>query len=289
MILVTGATGMFGSRVVAELGQQGHDVRALVRDEAKAREMLGDGPELAVADLDRPETLPPAMGGVDKVFLVSPMDDKIADREIAVIDAAKAAGVGQVIKLHGAVKHHDALAELHGASIAALRESGMGWALISPNSVMETTLFSQVPALQQAGAMMGCAADGRVALVAADDVGRATAAVFARENVPAGTEFIVTGPEAVTMTQVAAVMTEVLGRPVAYQDLPEEEFVAILTQVGMTPQQAEIGVVAHFRAWRQGGADVVTDTYRGLTGLDPTSLQQWLEQHRAAFTWSAGD
>ena len=91
------------------------------------------------------------------------------------------------------------------------------------------------------------------------------------------------------MTQVAAVMTEVLGRPVAYQDLPEEEFVAILTQVGMTPQQAEIGVVAHFRAWRQGGADVVTDTYRGLTGLDPTSLQQWLEQHRAAFTWSAGD
>ena len=283
MILVTGATGMFGSRVTKELLRQGQDVRALVRDEAKARQMLGDGPELAVADMDRPETLPAAMSGVDKVFLVSPMDGKIAEREITVIDAAKDAGVTQVIKLHGAVKHHDALAHLHQDSIEALRESGLPWALVSPNSVIETTLFSQIPALQEAGAMMGCAADGRVALIAADDVGRATAAVFAREDVPAGEEFILTGPEAVTMTEVAATMTEVFGRPIEYQDLPEPEFTSLLTQFGMTPEQAEIGVIAHFRAWRQGGADVVTDTYRELTGLEPTSLQQWLEQHRAAF------
>lgn len=283
MILVTGATGMFGSRVTAELVRQGQSVRAMVRDEAKARQLLGDGPELAVADMDVPETLPATLSGVDKVFLVSPMDGRIAGREIAVIDAAKDAGVDLVIKLHGAVKHHDALAHLHEDSIKALRESGLNWALVSPNSVIETTLFSQIPALKEAGAMMGCAADGRVALIAADDVGRATAAVFVRENLTAGEEFILTGPEAVTMAEVAATMTEVLGHPVEYQDLPEQEFTSLLTGFGMTPEQAEIGVIAHFRAWRQGGADVVTDTYRQLTGLEPTSLTQWLEQHRSAF------
>lgn len=281
MILVTGATGMFGSRVATELVRQGQTVRALVRDEAKAQQMLGDGPELAVGDMDRPESLDGAMTGVAKVFLVSPMDGRIAEREIAMIDAAQRAGVEQVIKLHGAVKHSDALSRLHEASIAALRDSGLAWALVSPNSVIETTVFSQIPALKETGAMMGSAADGRVGLVGADDVGRATAAVLARQEVPNGEEFILTGPEAVTMTELAATITDVLGRPIAYQDLPEEEFREILLQFGMTPEEAEIGVLAHFRAWRAGGADVVTNTCEELTGRVPISVRQWLEEHRA--------
>ena len=283
MILVCGATGMFGSRVVGELVKQGQPVRALVRDEGKARTLLGESPELAVADMDQPETLPAALAGVDKVFLVSPMDDKIADRELAMIKAAQETGVDQVIKLFGAVRHADDLSRMHAASIDALRESGLRWALVSPNSVIETTLLAQLPALKQMGAMLGSAADSRVGLVAADDVGRAAAAVFARKDVPNGQDFVLTGPEALTMTEVAKIMTEVLGRPVAYEDLPEEAFASILVQNGMTPEQAEIGVLAHFRAWREGGADVVTDTYRELTGLEPVSVRQWMSEHRSAF------
>lgn len=283
MILVCGATGMFGSRVVTELVAGGEAVRALVRDEAKARRLLGERPELAVADLDRPDTLPAALAGVDKVFLVSPMDDKIADRELAMIEAARDAGVELVIKLFGAVRHDDELSRMHGASIDALRASGMRWALVSPNSVIETTLLSQLPALKQLGAMVGSAADSRVGLVAAGDIGRATAAVLVREEVPTGTDFVLTGPEALTMSEVAMIMTDVLGRSVAYQDLPEDEFAAILIQNGMTPEQAEIGILAHFRAWRDGGADVVTDTYRELTGIEPTSVRQWVSEHQSAF------
>ncbi len=283
MILVCGATGMFGSRVVAELVKQGQPVRALVRDEARARRLLGESPELAVADMDVPDTLPAALAGVDQVFLVSPMDDKIATRELAMIQAAREAGVDQVLKLFGAVRHDDDLSRMHGTSIDALRESGMRWALVSPNSVIETTLLSQIPALKQAGAMLGSAADSRVGLVAADDVGRASAAVFVRDDVPTGEDFVLTGPEALTMTEVATIMTEALGRPVAYEDLPEDVFASILVQNGLTPEQAEIGVLAHFRAWREGGADVVTDTYRELTGLEPISVRQWVADNRSAF------
>ena len=284
MILVVGATGMFGSRVANGLTALGRPVRALVRDPDKARTVL-DGAELAVGDLDRPETLPAALAGVDKVFLVSPMDGHIAEREIAVITAAKQAGVGQIVKLYGAVKHErDALDDQHGASLAALRESGLRWVLVSPNSVMETSVYGQLPAIRQTGEMWACAGDGRVAMVAADDVGRAAVAVLASEDEqPDGTNYVITGPASLTMTDLAAAMTEVLGRPVAYHDLPEDDFRDLLVQTGMTAEEAEIGAVAHFRAWRQGGADLVTGTYRELTGLEPTDIRTWLTDHRAAF------
>lgn len=57
----------------------------------------------------------------------------------------------------------------------------------------------------------------------------------------------------------------------------------MLTDGGMSAEEAEIGVVSHFRAWRNGGADVVTDTVQSLTGQPPTSVRSWLEAHRADF------
>jgi uncharacterized protein YbjT (DUF2867 family) len=240
-----------------------------------------------VGDLDRPDTLPAALEGISRVFLVSPMDRRIADREKAVIAAAVGAGVQQVVKLYGAVRHEgDALDQLHQASIAALRESGLSWALLSPNSVMETSLYSQIPALRATGQLWACAGEGKVGLIAADDVGRAGAAVLsARDTQPTGTNFELTGPQALSMTEIAAVLSTVLDRPIAYQDLPEDDFrEMVMAQTSMTADQIEIAMLGHFRAWRHGKADLVTDTYRELAGLEPTTLESWVGEHRSAFT-----
>src|SRR5436309_14597311 len=170
VILVTGASGMFGVRVVRGLLAAGQPVRALVRKRSRGVELEAAGAELVVADMDRPETLPGALVGVDRVFLVSPMDDRIETRARAVTMAAKAAGVRLVIKVYGAVKHRkDRLDRLHLASIAALRDSGLRWALLAPNSVMETSLLRQAEPIKRTGAMWGCSGDGKVGLVAADD------------------------------------------------------------------------------------------------------------------------
>ncbi|GGM19097.1 NmrA family NAD(P)-binding protein [Nakamurella endophytica] len=289
MILVTGATGMFGSRTFREVRNRGADVAALVRDADRGRRALGPDATLVVGDMDRPETLDAAMDGVDTVFLVSPMDDRIADRELATVDAAHRAGVRRIVKLHGAVRHEDALGALHRRSIDAIAGSGMRWALLSPNSVMETSLYSQAAAIQASGEMWGCAGDGRVGLVAADDVGRAAAAVLVdRGDAADGTDFRITGPEALSMADMARTLTSALGREVGYHDLPEDEFLAVLVQqTGMPAEVAEIAVVAHFRAWRQGLADLVTDTYTELTSLPPTSLADWAADHASAFTGDA--
>lgn len=285
MILVTGATGMFGSRVARGLLGAGEQVRALVRDPAKADQLEASGAELAVGDMDRPETLAPALDGVRKVFLVSPMDDRIDEREIAVTQAAKAAGVELVIKLYGAVKHHgQSLDRLHLASIDALRDSGLNWALLSPNSVMETSLFGQADSIKRTGAMWGCAGDGRVGLVAADDAAAAGVALLTGSPEPERS-YEVTGPEALSMADVAQRLTAVLGTQISYNDMPEDAFREVLVQqAGMTPEQAEIGVLAHLRAWKRGDADLVTDTVMELTGREPLAVEAWLRQHKAAFT-----
>ncbi len=113
-----------------------------------------------------------------------------------------------------------------GISDCLIRESELEWALLSPTSVLETSLLSMVPWIEETGAIIASAGEGMVAHVAAGDVGRAGAA---------------------------------------------------------TAEQAAIGVVCHFRAWRNGDAQAQTDTYRELTSCHPTTAEEWIEAHRDVF------
>ena len=284
MVLVVGATGMFGSRVLRATAARGAPVRALVHSDASAQALGDAGVEVAVGDLDEPSSLTAAFDGVDVVFLVSPMDDRIAVREGNALRAAQRAGTRRIVKLYGAVRHRgDPLDRLHAASIEAIKASGLSWSLVSPNSVMETSLLSQTDAIKQAGALFGCAGDGRVGLVAADDIGRA-AAVVLTERDESGVNYELTGPQALTMSDMAATLSDALGRPVAYTDMPEADFRSLLVeQAGVPEEVVDIEVMLHFAAWKRGDADLVTHTYRELTGEDPTSLADWAAANRHAF------
>jgi uncharacterized protein YbjT (DUF2867 family) len=284
MILVTGATGMFGGGVTRALAESGARVRAMTSNPDRADQLARPGVEPVVADMDRPETLGDAVAGVDTVFLVSPMDDRVQVREENVLAAAQQAGVRRIVKLYGAVKHHgDPLGRLHDASVEAIRQSGIEWALLSPTSVIETSLYSMVPWIEAVGAIVACAGDGKVAHVAADDVARAGAAILSggSEN---GRDYVITGPELLSYAELCEIMSRVTGRDIPYQDVPEEELERLLVQeAGMTPEQAEIGVICHFRAWRNGDAEALTDTFRELTGKNPTTAEEWITAHADVF------
>lgn len=284
MILVIGATGMFGSRVLRETAARGASVRALVRSEARAADLPDVGAEVAVGDLDAPDSLDKAFAGVDTVFLVTPMDDKIQARERAALEAAQRVGVRRIVKLYGAVRHHgDSLDAQHMASIEAIKGSGLSWALVSPNSVMETSLLSQKESIKYMGALVAPAGQGRVGLVAADDVARAAAVVLAERD-ESGANYELTGPAAVTMAEMAAALTAALGQPIGYQDMPEDEFRTMLVQEAGIPEDlVDIQVMFHFAAWKRGDADLVTDTYRELTGQEPMSVAEWALAHRDEF------
>ena len=93
MILVTGATGNVGSQVLQQLRAAGHPVRAFVRDGETAARRFGGGVEIAVGDLNRPETLEAALRGIDRLYLLAPLTPELQQQEANAIEAATRAGV----------------------------------------------------------------------------------------------------------------------------------------------------------------------------------------------------
>jgi len=256
----------------------------MVRDRSK---FTTTAPNLEVveADMDDPASLVGPVSDVTHIFLTSPMDDHITTREVAVIDAAKAAGSPHVIDIYGAVRHEgDRLDSMHVAAIDHLKGSGLPWTLVSPNSVMETSLGPYLEQLSM-GAWMGVSGYGKVGMVALQDVARVLATVVMSEG-HESQNYECTGPVAVDMPQIAATFADVLGKKIEYIDLPEDEFAdMMLKHGGYTDRgELEINVLCHLRAWREGKADLVTDTVKQVTATPPMSIRDWVQANKQRFS-----
>jgi uncharacterized protein YbjT (DUF2867 family) len=220
------------------------------------------------------------------------MDEHVAEREQNVIRAASDGGGAHILKLFGAVKHDaDALMLQHTMALDSLLASGLPWTLISPNSVMETSLL---PCAQVAkmDCIMGISGRGRVGLVALGDVTAVTRAVLLGEG-HEGRNYECTGPAALSMYDVAKELSSLLGRRIAYYDLSEQEFVKNLLRADprATRDSLEMGVLCHLRAWRDGRADLTTGTVAALAGRPPLPVAQSLAANRSRFDLprTAGD
>src|SRR5690606_40032519 len=101
LFLITGATGKLGRVLTPKLIAGGHRVRVLTRRPEAAGEFYGDKVEIAEGDFSVPASLPAALEGVSRVLLLSPISERLAEDQIALIDAARAAGVTRVVKISG--------------------------------------------------------------------------------------------------------------------------------------------------------------------------------------------
>ncbi|MCX6286957.1 MAG: NAD(P)H-binding protein [Bacteroidetes bacterium] len=283
-ILITTANGMFGKAVANELINKGHPVRLMVRDLSKCT-ISDTNAEIVQGDLDKPETIIPVMEDVGSVFLSSPMDTRITQREISVIQAASQKGVRHIVKLYSAVKHEgDALDKSHLAVIDFLRTSGLQWTLVSPNSVMETSLFGHQPSIKYMNAIYGISGLAKIGLVALRDVAEVSSVVLTTGG-HHEQNYELTGSEALNLYDVADIFSEVLVRRVDYIDWSEEAFSKMLQKYdkSLTPERLELEVLCHLRAWKNGKADLVTDTVKQITGRDPVSLVQFILDNLGIF------
>ena len=213
-VAVTGATGRLGGRVARRLADLGIAPRLLVRDPSRAPDLPGS--ELARAPYDDAGAVRQALTGVDTVLMVSASEtpDRV-DQHREFLDAAAAAGVGHLVYVSFVGAAADAtftLARDHWATEEHLRDRLPRW------TVLRDSLYADfVPALVgEDGVIRGPAGDGRVAPVAQDDVADAAVTVLRDPAAHAGATYDLTGPEALTLTEVAATLTEVTGRPVRY-------------------------------------------------------------------------
>jgi NAD(P)H dehydrogenase (quinone) len=232
MYAVAGASGQLGRLALGELiGRVGADkVVALARDPAK---LADAGVAVRVADYDRPETLVPALAGVERLLLISgnAVGARVAQHK-AVIDAARESGVKLIA--YTSILHADTstigLAEEHRQTEALLRESGVAFVLLRNGWYNENYTGALAPSVAH-GAIIGAAGTGRIASATRADY--AAAAAVALVSAQGGEVYELAGDAAFTMADFAAEVAQVAGKPVAYVDMPKADYAAALEGVGL--------------------------------------------------------
>ena len=221
MIGVTGATGHVGGRVARQLAERGAEQRLIVRDAARAPSL--PGAEVAVAaGYGDGEGMRRALEGVDTLLLVSAAEhpDRISLHRTAV-DAAKAAGVERVVYTSFVGAAPDStfiLGRDHFHTEEHIRAAGLGYTFLRDSIYLDYVPFFASPE----GVIRGPAGDGRVGAVAREDVADAAVAVLLDAQ-HEGRAYEVTGREAYTLAEAAAILTRTSGREVRYVDETLEE------------------------------------------------------------------
>ncbi|MFI1443987.1 NAD(P)H-binding protein [Streptomyces fructofermentans] len=283
MILVTGATGTIGSGVVRLLAERGGKVRALTRDPSRMRAPEGAAVEVARGDYLDLASVDAALGGVEAVFLVGVLGPDDAERDRALVARALAAGVGRIVKLSAIGTGESGLGRVgtwHLPGERAVRDSGAQWTVLRPSSFASNTL-SWAGAVRAGEPVPNMTGDGRQGVVDPRDVSAvaAEALLSARH---AGRTYTLTGPETLSVPDQAAVLAEVLGRPVGTEDLAPDRARTRMSEWGMDAEYVE-GVSAGNAFVRRGGNDVVTEEVRQVLGRAPRSYREWARDHREAF------
>jgi uncharacterized protein YbjT (DUF2867 family) len=247
--------------------------RLLVRDPTRAPELPGAA--VVRAPYDDADAVREALTGIETVLMVSASEspDRV-DQHRTFIDAAAAAGVGHLvyISFYGAAPDATfTLARDHWATEQHIRDRGL------PGTFLRDDLYADfVPALVGPdGVIRGPAGDGRVAVVAQADIADAAVAVLRDPGPHAGRTYELTGPEALTLTEVAATVTAVTGRPVSYS--PETVEQARASRAGYDAPNWQLDAwVSTYTAIADGSLAAVTTAVPDLTGRPATPLAQVL-------------
>lgn len=255
MILIFGSSGTVGSEVARQL-------------------------EAAGVPFRRANRQAPDFSGVDKVFLVTPGDPAV---EIAIVDAAKAAGVKHVVKLsvYGAADEAFEFGRIHRSVEKAIEKSGMDWTFLRPNGFMQNMANYNGATIKSQGAFYGSAGAGRVSHVDVRDIAAVAVAALTQPG-HENKAYTLSGPEALTYDEVASKLSAVVGREVKYVDLPPDQLQGGLTAAGIPADYAN-KLLDLNRHYKENQMSRVTTDVKAVTGREARSFDDYARDNAAAF------
>lgn len=288
-ILLTGAAGHMGKFALDTLLASGKvapgDIVATTRDPKKLADYAVKGVEVRAADFDKPETLDTAFAGIDRLAIISTdaVDgtDKRLKQHLAAVAAAEKAGVKHIIYTSMPKPETSVIpfAPDHLGTEQAIKATGIAHTILRVSWYQENLLQS-LPQALGSGQWFTSAEDGKIAYIARDDAARTVAAVLLADNNDSAT-YTLTGPELNTSAEIAALASEVTGKPIAIVPVTDEQLGEGLKQAGLPAPVIGL-VVAIDTNTRQGGLDIQTDAVEKLTGTKPQPVRKFLEDHKAA-------
>jgi len=290
MILVTGAAGLSGSAVVRELAKQRITVRALVRERAKARG-LGElpGVEVYEGDMFSPETLDRALEGVTKALMISSSTHQMVEVQCSFIDTAKRAGVRHVVKFSGKESNlgfdqsRFPFTRMHQEIEGYLERSGLEWTHLRPSQFMQVYL-REAPVIASKGALvLPLGEETALAPIDVEDIAKIAAAIL-RADVGAhnGRRYEMTGPEGLTMSQIAERIAAATGRAVRFLSIAPEENRQRMLAAGVPPFVADALYEQARERTRCPRAGVDLTTHNEF-GVHPTTFAEFAKRHASQF------
>jgi uncharacterized protein YbjT (DUF2867 family) len=284
-ILVTGATGLAGAAVIREFVRNSHPVRALVRSRAKTRGFEAfPTVELVEGDMSRPATLEDALSGVDQVLLISSPDQQMAERQSTFIDAAKKADVRHIVKFSGLsaadVDTPFVFGSMHAEIERYLEGSGLAWTHLRPSQFM-TEYLREVPTILAQGALLLPLEDAKLVPVDVADIATAAYRLLTTPGHEAKL-YAMSGPEALSMAEIAEQISRAIGRTVRYVSITREERKQALLAAGV-PSFSVNALDAQAGERLKGmEATVHPETHTAL-GITPTPFAEFARRHAGAF------
>jgi NAD(P)H dehydrogenase (quinone) len=291
-LLVTGASGQLGRRVIELLVEAGAgNINAATRTPEKLADFTAKGVEVRQADFDNPASLDEAFAGVDRLLLISTdvagEPGRRINQHLNAVKAAEKAGVKHVVYtslINPGPESPVTLAVDHYSTENALEASTMGWTVLRENIYAEVL----VPALNragQSGQLFSAIGDGKMAYITREDVAHAAAAALASDFSGRRT-LDLTGPEALTQADLAAIASSITGKPVTYVPLPLEAMVQGMVSAGLPRPLAE-GYASFDAAGAQGLFSQVSNAVEELTGRKPIRIVDFLTAQRDSLAQGA--
>lgn len=296
-IVITGASGQYGRLATDLLIKQGLASKLILisRTPAKLTDRTAQGCDVRQGDFDKPETLLAAIGGAEKMLLISGtrVGARVAQHRAA-IDAAAAAGVGHILytsfigiddPANPAEVRHD-----HIETENLIRASGMTWTMLRDAHYADAMIINAGPSMMATGKWYSNAGDGREAMVWRDDCVACAVAVLTtpgHEN----RIYNITGPELQNFDEVAAIVREVTGCPLEHVKLDDEGQYAVFDAMGIprrpVDDQSVNGIpwnsddmVTFGKAIRLGYLAICTQDVERLTGRKARSVREMIEANK---------
>lgn len=290
-LLITGASGQFGQRVIHHLLNALHidpsRIVAASRQPAALAVLATRGVQVVAADFDNPVSLAQAFAGVERLLLIS--TDALdrpglrLQQHRAAVTAAEKAGVRHVVYTSMPSPKESAVlfAPDHAGTEDALAASALpGWTVLRNHWYFENLFMTLPGVLAMGGQWFSAAGEGLLANISRDDLARAAAVVLAGDTQGKSVHTL-SGEEALTTAEQAAAIAKALNRPISVIPVPAEGLIQGMVGAGMPRPLAEL--FASFDTNTAAGhVGRVTSDYRQITGQAPQRLADWLETHKSA-------
>lgn len=283
-ILITGATGANGTEILKIMTARNIPVRAMVHGLGRTDEVQRPNVKIVEGDFDRPETLCAALDGVDHAFLLTNSTDRAEAQQLAFVAAAKQAGVAHVVNLSQLHADEDSpvrYLRYHAVVEAALRASGMTYTFLRPNLYMQGLLGFR-STIKDQNTLFAAAGNAAVSVVDVRDIAEAAVAVLTEPG-HGGKTYDLTGPQALTHSEMASGLSEALGRKITFVNVSPESMNKTLVNLGMPAWQAD-GLIEDYAHYRRGEAAAIAFGVEEATGKAARDFGDFAHDHAALFS-----